>query len=90
MANRLWRATDYKHEGDADMCIVYRAGLSVPSVYRERGSAVSNIEHMLTLEPKIIFGNKWQKARCSAHSVDISLIGDSWPSCLCVYSSFHG
>lgn len=48
------------------MCIVYRGGLSVPAVYRVRGSAASNTDHMLTLELKIIFGNKRQKARCPA------------------------
>lgn len=42
---------------------------------------MSNTDHMLTLEPKIIFGNKWQKARRSARCVDISLICDSWLEC---------
>lgn len=60
------------------MCIVYKARLSFPAVCWERGSAVSNTDHMLTLEPKIIFGNTWQKARRSARCVDISLICDFW------------
>lgn len=62
--SRLRSATDYKHYNGCYWRVYSLESRSIISpLSSERGSAVSKTDHMLTLEPRIIFGNKWQKAK---------------------------